>query len=69
MFGLSKERPTLGDHVKAHISGFHEIRQISHEIRQISVDFMISSGFNVKSNCKPYKSNNSRKTLQFYGVH
>ena len=24
--------------------------------------------FHVKSTCKPYKSNNSRKTLQFYGV-
>ena len=29
IFGLSKERPILGDHPKAHI---HEIRRISHEI-------------------------------------
>ena len=29
---------------------------------------MKSGGFHVKSTCKPYKSNNSRKTLQFYGV-
>ena len=32
-----------------------------HKIWRISADFM-------KSTCKPYKSNNSRKTLQFYGV-
>ena len=25
-------------------------------------------GFHVQSTYKPYKSNNSRKTLQFYGV-
>ena len=48
MFGLSKERPILRDHPKAHI---HEIRQISHEIH-----------LHVKSTYKPYKSNNSRKT-------
>ena len=46
MFGLSKERPILDHHAKAHI---HEIRQISgeiqwilygfHEIRQISYGF------------------------------
>ena len=39
-FGLSKERPILGDHTKAHI---HEIKWISHEIWQISwnpADFM-----------------------------
>ena len=40
-FGLSKERPILGDHPKAHIL---EIRRISHEIRQISCRFK-SSGF------------------------
>ena len=40
MFGLSKERPILGDHPKAHI---HEIRQISGEI------WRISGGFHVKS--------------------
>ena len=45
LIGLSKERPILGDHAKAHI----------HEIRRIST-------------CKSYKSNNSRKTLQFYAV-
>ena len=46
MFGLSKERPILGDHPKAHI---HEIRRIS-------------CGFHVKSTYKTYKSNISRKT-------
>ena len=29
---------------------------------------MKSGRFHVKSSYKPYKSNNSRKTLQFYGV-
>ena len=52
LIGLSKERPILGDHPKAHI---HEIRRIS-------------CGFHVKSTYKTYKSNISRKTLQFYGV-
>ena len=36
LFGLSKERPILGDHAKAHILDFHEIRRISREIWQIS---------------------------------
>ena len=31
-------------------------------------DLTKSSRFHVKSTCKPYKSNNSRKTVQFYGV-
>ena len=56
--------------------GFHEIRwisgeiwQISHEIHQISCRFHLKSGrFHVKSTYKTYKSNISRKTLQFYGV-
>ena len=34
MFGLSKERPILGDHPKAHI---HEIRRISCEIKRHSL--------------------------------
>ena len=34
MFGLSKERPTLGDNPKAHI---HEIRRISCEIKRHSL--------------------------------
>ena len=33
MFGLPKERPTLGDHPKAHI---HEIQQISCEKHDIA---------------------------------
>ena len=52
MIGLSKERLILGDHPKAYI---HEIQ-------------WISCGFHVKSTYKTYKSNISRKTLQFYGV-
>ena len=36
IIGLSKERPILGDHPKAHI---HEIRRISGEIWQISCGF------------------------------
>ena len=57
--GLSKERPILGDHPKAHI----------HEIQWISCGFHVKSGrFHVKSTYKTYKSNISRKTLQFYGV-
>ena len=39
LIGLSKERPIRGDHAKAHIYGFHEIRWISH------ADFMKSGGF------------------------
>ena len=35
LIGLSKERPILGDHAKAHI---HEIRQISCEIWWISCE-------------------------------
>ena len=35
VFGLSKERPILDHHPKAHI---HEIRRISGEIRRISKD-------------------------------
>ena len=43
LFGLSKERPILGDHPKAHI---HEIRPISGEIRRISCRFHLkSAGF------------------------
>ena len=103
MFRLSKERPILGDHPKAHIHeirqisreicqiscrfheiqqiscGFHEIWQIScrfHEIQwisgeiwQISCGFYVKSArFHVKSTYKTYKSNISRKSLQFYGV-
>ena len=59
IFGLSKERPILDHHAKAHI----------HEIRRISCGFHLKSGrFHVKSTYKTYKSNISRKTLQFYGV-
>ena len=50
---------------------FHEICQIScgfHEISRFHADFMKSSRFHVKSTYKTYKSNISRKTLQFYGV-
>ena len=103
LIGLSKERPILGDHPKAHIL---EIWRISLEIWQIScgfqvkssrlhVDFMKSGRFHMKSSgfhadfmksgrfqvksgrfhvnfmkstYKTYKSNISRKTLQFYGV-
>ena len=61
MFGLSKERPILDHHAKAHI---HEIRRISGEIRRISygfqvksggfrTDFMKSAGFR-KANCQEW---------------
>ena len=50
IFGLSKERPILGDHPKAHI---HEIRLISCGFHVKSggfhADFMKSGGFQVKS--------------------
>ena len=60
VIGLSKERPILDHHAKAHIHeirrisyGFHEIWWISGEIRQIlggfHTDFMKSGGFQVKS--------------------
>ena len=75
LIGLSKERPILGDHPKAHI---HEIRWILRNLADFTwnlVDFMKSgrfhmksSGFHVKSTYKTYKSNISRKTLQFYVV-
>ena len=50
--------------------GFHEIWWISGEIHwQILCGFHMKSGaFYVKSTYKTYKSNISRKTLQFYGV-
>ena len=65
--GLSKERPILGDHPKAHI---HEIWQISWNLADFmkSSRFYMKSGFHVKSTYKTYKSNISRKTLQFYWV-
>ena len=63
-------------HMKS--SGFHKIWWISCEIWWISqnpadfmwnlVDFIKSCRFHVKSTDKTYKSNISRKTLQFYGV-
>ena len=70
-------RILCGFHMKS--SRFHEIWQISCEIRQISCGFHMKSGrfhethkksarFHVKSTWKPYKSKNSRKTLQFHGV-
>ena len=40
IFGLSKERPILGDHPKAHI---HEIWRISREIRQISCEIHLQN--------------------------
>ena len=47
LIGLSKERPILGDHPKAHIL---EIRRISHEIWRISGEiWWISCRFQVKS--------------------
>ena len=54
LVGLSKERPTLDDHPKAHI---HEIRRIScgfHEIRQISCGFHLKSGGFRKTNCQEW---------------
>ena len=41
IIGLSKERPILGYHPKAHILDFHEIRRISHEIWWISCEIQI----------------------------
>ena len=41
LIGLSKERPILGDHPKAHI---HEICRISGEIQQILCGFQVKSG-------------------------
>ena len=41
MIGLSKERPILDHHAKAHI---YEIRQISGEIQWISYEFQVKSG-------------------------
>ena len=47
LIGLSKERPILGHHAKAHI---HEIRWISDEIQWISGEiWQISCGFHLKS--------------------
>ena len=43
LVGLSKERPILGDHAKAHI---HEIRQISHEIQWISCENLLANLIN-----------------------
>ena len=59
LIGLSKERPILGDHPKAHIHeirriscGFHEIWQISGEIHWISCGFHLKSGGFRKTNCQ-----------------
>ena len=50
MFGLSKERPILGDHPKAHI---HEIWRIlcGFQVKPAGfcADFMKSGGFHLKS--------------------
>ena len=40
IIGLSKERPILGDHPKAHID---EIRWISHEIWRISCEIHLQN--------------------------
>ena len=42
IFGLSKERPILGDHPKAHILDFMKYGRFH-------MDFMKSGGFQVKS--------------------
>ena len=61
LFGLSKERPILGDHPKAHIHeirwisyGFHEIWQISGEIWWISCRFQVKpAGFHADFTSNP----------------
>ena len=61
MFGLSKERPILGHHAKAHIlksGGFHEIWQISPAIWQISCEI----------HPKPYKIRCFNKNSSIWGV-
>ena len=68
LIGLSKERPTLGDHPKAHILDFMKSGGFHVKSARFHVDFMKSSRFQVKSTYKTCKSNISRKTLQFYGV-
>ena len=55
LFGLSKERPILGDHPKAHI---HEIWWISGEIWQISCEI----------HPKPYKIRCFNKNSSVWGV-
>ena len=46
LVGLSKERPILGDHPKAHI---HEIRRISWNSVDFRWNWQISCGFHLKS--------------------
>ena len=56
------ERPILGDHPKALISWFQwNLVNFMWNLADFVADHM-------KSTWKPYKSNNSRKTLQFCGV-
>ena len=73
LIGLSKERPILGDHPKAHTHeiqwnscGFHEIHQISCRFHMKSTrfhaDFMKSGRYYVESTYKTYKTYKFRKT-------
>ena len=68
MIGLSKERPILGDHSKAHVLDFMKSAGISADFMKsgrFHVDFIKSSGFQVKSTNKTYKSNISEKLFSF----
>ena len=63
LVGLSKERPILDHHAKAHI---HEIRWISHEIWWISPEIRQISG---EIHPKPYKIRCFNKNSSVWGVH
>ena len=61
LFDLSKERPILGDHPKAHIHEirriscrFHEIWQISGEIWRILCRFHVTPAGFRKTNCQEW---------------
>ena len=69
MFGLSKERPILGDHPKAHI---HEIHRISIKIsiqNYKSCRFHVKSGgFSPEIHPKPYKIRCFNKNSSVWGL-